>query len=50
MQKQMFKVIGKRFVDKEITSFGGLSLFFIMLEKCGFEHEPLGCGLPEQVT
>ena len=24
-------------VDKEITPFGGLSLFFKMLERCGFE-------------
>ena len=33
----MFKDIDIKFVNKEITPFGGLSLFFIMLEKCGFQ-------------
>ena len=27
-----------KFVNKEITPFGGLSLFFKMLEKCHFEE------------
>ena len=44
----MFKDIDIKFVNKEITPFGGLSLFFKMLEKCGFEQELQACGLPEQ--
>lgn len=44
----MFKDIDIKFVDKEITPFGGLSLFFKMLEKCDFEQELQACGLPEQ--
>ena len=44
----MFKDIDIKFVNKEITPFGGLSLFFKMLEKCGFEQELQECGLPEQ--
>lgn len=37
-----------KFVDKEITPFGGLSLFFKMLEKCGFERKLQELGMPEQ--
>lgn len=33
----MFKDIDIKFVDKEITPFGGLSLFLKMVERCGFE-------------
>lgn len=44
----MFKGIDIKFVNKEIAPFGGLSLFFKMLEKCGFEQELQACGLPEQ--
>ncbi len=44
----MFKEIDIKFVDKEITPFGGLSLFFKMLERCNFEQVLQGCGLPEQ--
>lgn len=44
----MFKDIDIKFVDKEITPFGGLSLFFKMLERCNFEQVLQGCGLPEQ--
>ncbi len=34
----MFKDIDIKFVDKEITPFGGLSLFLKMVERCGFEE------------
>jgi len=44
----MFKDIGIKFVDKEITPFGGLSLFLKMVERCGFEEVLRECGLPEQ--
>ena len=37
-----------KFVDKEITPFGGLSLFFKMLERCNFGQVLQECGLPEQ--
>lgn len=36
----MFKDIDIRFVDKEITPFGGLSLFLKMVERCGFVPDP----------
>ena len=32
-----------RFVNKEITPFGGLSLFFKMLERCRFDEVLDGC-------
>ena len=32
----------------EITPFGGLSLFFKMLEKCHFEEHVIQCGIPLQ--
>ena len=44
----MFKDIDIRFVNKEITPFGGLSLFFKMLERCNFGQVLQECGLPEQ--
>jgi len=44
----MFKDIDIKFVDKEITPFGGLSLFLKMVERCGFEQVLKECGLPEQ--
>ena len=44
----MFKDVEIKFVDKEITPFGGLSLFLKMVERCGFEEVLKGCGLPEQ--
>ena len=44
----MFKDIDIKFVDKEITPFGGLSLFFKMLERCNFGQVLQECGLPEQ--
>ena len=44
----MFKNIDIRFVNKEITPFGGLSLFFKMLEKCEFREALQACGMPEQ--
>ena len=44
----MFKDIDIKFVDKEITPFGGLSLFLKMVERCGFEEVLRECGLPEQ--
>ena len=34
----MVSNIGIKFVDKEITPFGGLVMFFKMLEKCNFEE------------
>ena len=37
-----------KFVNKEITPFGGLSLFFKMLEKCHFEEHVIQCGIPLQ--
>ena len=37
-----------RFVNKEITPFGGLSLFLKMLEKCHFEEQLEKCGIPSQ--
>ena len=37
----MFKDIDIKFVDKEITPFGGLSLFLKMVERCGFLPDPL---------
>ena len=36
------------FVNKEITPFGGLSLFFKMLEKCHFEEHVMQSGVPLQ--
>ena len=37
-----------RFVNKEITPFGGLSLFFKMLERCRFDEVLDGCEIPQQ--
>jgi hypothetical protein len=37
-----------KFVNKEITPFGGLSLFLKMLEKCHFGEHLEKCGLPSQ--
>lgn len=37
-----------KFVNKEITPFGGLSLFSKMLEKCHFEEHLNKCGIPSQ--
>ena len=37
-----------KFVNKEITPFGGLSLFFKMLEKCRFDEHLEQSGLPVQ--
>ena len=37
-----------KFVNKEITPFGGLSLFFKMLEKCHFEEHVMQSGIPLQ--
>lgn len=37
-----------KFVNKEITPFGGLSLFFKMLEKCHFEERLAQSGIPVQ--
>lgn len=37
-----------KFVNKEITPFGGLSLFLKMLEKCHFEEQLERFGLPVQ--
>ncbi len=37
-----------KFVDKEITPFGGLSLFFKMLERCHFQEQLTQCGIPLQ--
>lgn len=37
-----------KFVNKEITPFGGLSLFFKMLEKCHFEEYVMQSGVPLQ--
>ncbi len=36
----MFKDIDIKFVDKEITPFGGLSLFLKMVERCGLLPDP----------
>ena len=37
-----------KFVDKEITPFGGLSLFLKMLERCHFAEHLEMCGIPSQ--
>ena len=37
-----------KFVNKEITPFGGLSLFLKMLEKCRFAEHLEMCGIPSQ--
>lgn len=37
-----------KFVNKEITPFGGLSLFLKMLEKCHFEEQLRRFGIPQQ--
>ena len=37
-----------KFVNKEITPFGGLSLFFKMLEKCHLEEHVMQSGVPLQ--
>ncbi len=37
-----------KFVNKEITPFGGLSLFFKMLEKCRLEEHLMQSGIPFQ--
>lgn len=37
-----------KFVKKEITPFGGLSLFLKMLERCHFEDKLSQCSLPTQ--
>ena len=37
-----------KFVNREITPFGGLSLFFKMLEKCHFEEHVMQSGIPLQ--
>ena len=37
-----------KFADKEITPFGGLSLFFKMLERCHFMEQLGQCGIPSQ--
>ena len=37
-----------KFVNKEITPFGGLSLFLKMLGRCRFEEQIATCGLPAQ--
>lgn len=37
-----------KFVNKEITPFGGLSLFLKMLDRCRFEDQIATCGLPAQ--
>lgn len=37
-----------KFVNKEITPFGGLSLFLKMLERCHFEDALDACELPSQ--
>ena len=37
-----------KFVNKEITPFGGLSLLFKMLVKCHFEEHVMRSGLPLQ--
>lgn len=37
-----------KFVDKDITPFGGLSLFFKMLERCHFEEQLKQCDIPVQ--
>lgn len=39
-----------KFVDKEKTPFGGLSLFFKMLEQIRFLEHLEKCGLPAQVS
>ena len=43
----MFKVMGIKFLDKEITLFGSLSLFFKMIEICNCDQVQRECGLPE---
>lgn len=44
----MFKDIDIKFVDKEITPFGGLSLFLKMLDRCDFKQALKSSGIPLQ--
>ena len=37
-----------KFVNKEITPFGGLSLFFKMLERCHFDEHLEQSSIPVQ--
>ena len=37
-----------KFVNKEITPFGGLSLFFKMLDKCHFSEHLAQSDIPVQ--
>lgn len=45
---KIFGVRNDEVRNKEITPFGGLSLFFKMLEKCHFEEHVMQSGLPLQ--
>jgi hypothetical protein len=44
----MFEKVDIKFVNKEITPFGGLSLFLKLLERCNFKEELLNSGIPIQ--
>ena len=44
----MFDKYELKFVNKEITPFGGLSLFFKMLERSNFDQVLFDSGLPSQ--
>ena len=46
--KKMLRDYNIKFVNKEITPFGGLSLFLKMLEKCRFAEHLEMCGIPSQ--
>ena len=37
-----------KFVNKEITPFGGLSLFLKMLDRCHFDEQLVKSGIPSQ--
>ena len=44
----MLKDLDTKFVNREITPFGGLSLFYKVLDKCGFKQALLESDIPLQ--
>lgn len=44
----MFRDLDIKFVNKEITPFGGLSLLYKMLDKCDFKDVLSASGIPLQ--
>ena len=44
----MVSEIDLRFTDNEVSPWGGLSVIFKMLERCGMEEALSSCPLPQQ--